>query len=567
MSRLRPGLLGTLVVLCAWALGPWGLEARAQGLQEPELVTIELRTTAASGRSLYVDKGRDDGLEPGDRVRFFVPGQAGVEGEVRSVSSSSARVELFGEARVDSGLSGEARVPAARLEALRAALTDEVAAPPADEHPPWTRPPEAWSEGLPLLAPLEEIEPEDRETTVRGRAFAQLDHTWDEEGAGSRSLFARVGADLRIENPFERGGLLKVDAEGVRRMSSFADGAPDETDDRARLQRFSYAFGGTRHDPTRFELGRFLQSGFPEFGLLDGVEVSQHQDSSSYVGIAAGLLPEPTFEQSTGDDAQLAAYVVRELGPQRDLAWRLGLQKTWHTGRSDRDLLASGLHWRLSDELSLRGSALVDYYSSNERVKSAGPELTELHLFADWRPSRRGGVSASYDRVRWPDERRQEFVALPAAELIDQRFERASLRFWGQATRDLRLSLRGDLWSNDEDDGSGGELRVDWSELLWERGRVTAAVFAHDGQYSSIEGLRLGLDREATGGRWALGYELARTDQDAFLGAQAELLRQSLRSSFDTRIGDDWSLSLAADKLFGDAQDALTVGIYLQRRF
>lgn len=546
-------------------------ETQVKPEQREEWRTVEVRSTAASGRSVYIDKGRDDGLEPGDRVRFLPSGASAMNGEVRSVSSTSARVELLGEGQVDVGVVGEARVPAARLEALRdPRAAAEVGDEPAVQHPPWERPPEAWSSEQPLLAPLEEIEPEYRETRFGGRAFAQLDSTQEGEAQGSDSLYARVGSDLRIENPFERGGQLELDAELVRRMTSSADS--EVTEDQLRLQRFSYAWGGTRYDPTRLELGRFLQSGFPEFGLLDGVELSRHSDASTYFGVATGLLPEPTFELSTGDDVQLAAFLVRELGQRRQLAWRLGVQKTWHNGAPDRDLIAAASHWRPTEDFDLRGSALVDYYTSGEAVKSAGLELSELHLFGNWRPSKTVGASASYDQVRWPDIARLEFVPLPDTQLASQRFERGSLRVWLQASRDLRLSVRGDLWgrhmgAGERDDGSGGELRADWRDLFWERGRVSLSLFSNEGQYSSIEGLRLGLERDAGSGRIALGYELSSTEQENFLGDQKDLQRQSLRAGWDTRIGDDWSLSLFAEQLFGDTQDALSVGIYLQRRF
>ena len=200
-------------------------------------------------------------------------------------------------------------------------------------------------------------------------------------------------------------------------------------------------------------------------------------------------------------------------------------------------------------------------------VKSAGFELTELHLFSSWRPLEGAGLSASYDQVRWPDIRREEFVPLPADELDLQETRRGSLRLWAHAHEDVRLSLRGDWWRNESEDGSGGELRLDWRDLLWEHGRLSLGLFSQGGQFSAVEGLRLRVDRTAGSGHWSLGYELSRSEQEAFEGEQGELLRQSLRGSWDTRIGDDWSLSLFGEGIFGEAQEALSLGIFLQRSF
>lgn len=562
MSSFWPRWLATLVA-CLALVHP----ARGQDEDQGDLVLVEITTTASSGRNVYIDKGRDDGLEPGDRVRFLVPGESAVLGEVRSVSSRSARVGLFGEASVDLGVRGEARIPAKRLEALKAATpsTEEPTAA-AVQHPPWSRPPREWDQQLPLLAPLEEIEPADRETRVLGRAYAQVDQVWDGESDGADSLYSRIGTDLRIENPFERGGLLQIDAELARRMVT-SSGAGDETQEKARVQRLSYAQGGTRYDPTRYEVGRFLQSALPEFGLLDGAEVSQFVDSSTYVGASAGWLVSPTFELESGDDVSVAAYVVRDLGPRRNLGWRLGYQKTWHKGSPDRDLVTTGINWRPSNEFSLQGSAMMDIYTSGEQVQDSGVELTELHLYANWRPSRKTGVSANLNRVHWPDLKRDEIVPPPGSEPTDPFSQRTSLRLWRELSREVRLTGRGDLWRNDQDNGAGAELRVDWRELLWESGRVSARIFANDGQYSSIEGLGLDIDRSGTSGRWALGYEISNSTQDDFQGTQQELLRHALRASWDTRLGESWSLSVYADQIFGDNQDALTLGVYLQQSF
>ena len=52
----------------------------------------QLQVTSSNASDVYVDAGRAQGLTPGMTVRLFPPGAAQLELEVRSVSSSSARL-------------------------------------------------------------------------------------------------------------------------------------------------------------------------------------------------------------------------------------------------------------------------------------------------------------------------------------------------------------------------------------------------------------------------------------------------------------------------------------------
>lgn len=542
--------------------------ASSQQTQPVEWVIVEATSTAKSGRSVYIDKGRDQGLEPGDPVQFFPPGQPFVSGEIRSVSSQSARVELFQDEQVSIGVRAEARIPRSRLDALQSQSEAAEDAPPTTpEHPPWQRGPVTWDDKLPLLAPLEEIKAVDRETRLRGRSYLQADRSWDNSTDGTDTSFLRAGVDLGIENPFRAGGLFDMDVSWLRRASSTSDASDEFSDDQLQVRRLSYALGGTRHRPWRLKVGRFLQEGMPEFGLLDGVELTRAIGAGTRVGFSTGWQPELDVDLSTGDDYQVAAFLLHELDNDATLVGRLGYQKTWHRGTPDRDLVATGLNWRPGEELSLDASALIDHYNPSDEVKSSGFELTELHLYGNWRPSRKGGVSLGYDQVRWPELLRSEFVPVPESELEDQDFRRGNLRIWRRLTDALQLSLRGDLWRNDRDEGSGGEFRAEWSQWPWKQARLSARVFTNEGQFNSLTGAGARLEHNAAAGRWALAYEAVESTQDDFLGAQGELSRDALRASWDGQLAESWSLSISVAQLFGDQQDAFLLAFYLQQRF
>ncbi len=551
---------------CTWALLALWLfagAARAGAQQgEPEFVLVRLRVTSVAGASAYVDAGRDDGLEPGDRVRFLRPGAAAVTGEVRSVSSRTARVQLFDANTVDVGFEGEARIPSARL-APKTNAAESEGPPDGVPHPPWTHEPVEWEEGVPLLAPATAREPKERELEVRGRAFLQLEPTWD-DARDSESLFARLGTDLAVENPFARGGTLVFEGDlALRQQDVF--GGEDRSDERLRLRRLSYAFGGTRYDPLRVEAGRFFQRSMPEFGLLDGAEVAMYRDPTSYVGVSAGYFVAPDFELTTGEDLQLAAFAGGQLTGLADLGWRAGYQKTWHEGDADRDLFAGGLQWFGEGGGSFVGSAMLDLYTSDELQQDSGIELSELHLDGGWRGDAIG-VSAGVHRFRLPDLRRDPVFVPPGEDVPTPRSDSAYVRVQGDVSRNVRLSARLDAWETGTDHGGGGELRGDLRDL-WPGGGVNATLYRTDGQLVDVDGLRCGVDQATSVGSWWAGYELSNVSLADAQGAEERQTRHSLRLRWDRTLGRDWSLSVYGEDHFGDDQDALVLGLYLQRRF
>lgn len=566
-----------LVLSCTQtrSAGPFLAEATAaepaEVAEQDDDVELAVVVTGVAAGSVFVDVGRDGGLEPGDRVRFEPAGRSVVIGEVRSVSSTSARVELVsGGTELDVGDSGSVRVPLARLEALVAEDAPTDPAPEGSdvpEHPPWTLTMDDWGNDLPLLAPPRGASRSEREVRTRGRYFLQGDRTWDREGGDTTSTFGRAGLDATWENLFGEGGVLELDAEIVLR--TFETEIDSDSESQLRLQRFSFAVGGDRQRPTRVQIGRFLQRGFVEFGLLDGIEVARRGGSGAghswTFGGSLGLLPEPSFDLNTGRDAQIALFARRDSTRRTGFSYGLGYQKSFHDAAADRDLLAFDADWRPTERHSVHASALVDWYSSGERAVDAGPNLTELHVFGTWRPDSRSGVSLSLDRTRPPDIDRAAFSAIPPELLREQIFERVGLRGWHRLTDDLRIAGRLDTWRNQDDDGGGAELRLTQRDLVWKSLEGSAALFANDGTFTSIRGVRLGLDQTSSIGRFDLSWELVSSEQDGVVLGNSEQVEQSLRAGWDHSFGRT-STSLYAEHFFGDGRDATSAGFYLQWR-
>ena len=76
------------------------------------------------------------------------------------------------------------------------------------------------------------------------------------------------------------------------------------------IQRLSYFQGGTRFSEKRWEAGRFLQHGMPEFGVLDGFEWTHRREGGDQFGASVGFMPQPDDDYESFADFQLAAYYL-----------------------------------------------------------------------------------------------------------------------------------------------------------------------------------------------------------------------------------------------------------------
>lgn len=574
--KLGPALR-LLATAIAWLAPP--------ALAENAEVPIEAHVTAVTGSSVYVDRGRTQHIAEGDRVLFHPSGTGTVEGTVRSVSKNSARVELApGSPPINVGVRAEILVPEERLkpETPPPALLPErdssaaptvpvpqpqqVTPPPTTPtHPPWTQPPETWTEEMPLLAPAFGQKPEERERKLEGRVYTQGNATWDQQNGGRRYFLGNAGVDLRLENPFGQGGALELDAEFFQRSASVPD-APDDSDSRALVRRLSYSFGGTEERRSRYEFGRFLQHEFPELGVLDGIEWSRRSESGSRFGASVGALPEPSPEMSSADDTQASVYYRYAANPDERFTLGAAYQNTWHRGQQDRNLLVGTLEYRPLGKLSLRSSAWIDYYGSEDTIKTKTVELTEAQIQASWRLAPRSGLSAFFSQVRYPEMQREEFTSLTPEQIRNNHVERIGLSGWHGLSEKVRINARVDGWQDQDDSGQSGEIGAGWRDLLYDHGEVSVALSQTQGSFSSGPGLRLSANR-AFGKTFAnLTYAFSDFEQKDFNGDQSKLSQHALFGSIDLPIGTRWDLSLFGEQRFGDEQDSYSLGFLLQMR-
>lgn len=580
--KLTPFLFGILLIRAVAGIAS---PAAAMPLFEQDFVRVEGQVTSISGSSIYVDRGRDDRIEVGDRVVLHPAGVTSVEGTVRSVSKSSARLELDpGSPSVALGTRVELLVPRERTAQPAPTVPPEpgptpapvrptpdsgLQAPPKPPpvHPPWTHPPESWSADQPLLAPAFGRTPEERESELTGRAWLDLRYTKDEVGGSRSYLFGRMGTNSTLTNPFGDGGELRFDAELLRNDFTFDDEPTEEETDFV-LRRFSYSVGGTRERPTRFEAGRFLAREFPELGVVDGVEWTRRTDGGHRFGAHAGGMPESLPDElASFDDTGVSVFGRWVRGEKEELRLGGALQNTWHDGEHDRTLVLAEAEWRPSSRFWWRTLAWVDFYDSGDALKSEGLELTELSTQARWRSENNWGVNASASRRLYPELLREDYAQLSPALVQDGELARASLGFWRDLTRDTRVDARADVWNDQDDSGSTLDVGMTWRDLAWDDGSIALSAYRADGSYSSGYGARATATKAWSRVFGSLAYDYASFDQKDFTGEQATLAHHAVYGTLDLPIGEDWTLTLQGDTHFGDEQDAWSLGFALQMRF
>lgn len=540
------------------------LAAGAGAAQEGDRVRVDLRVTGtAGGGRVVVDHGRDLGLAVDDRVVFRPLREAEISGRIVELEERRATVALSDATRtVPVGTRAEAWVPRRRMEEAE----DGADAGEAPARPPWAV--DEWEEGMPLLTEIEPVLPAERERSVTGRAYSIFDQVLTDDSDRMDS-FWRNGASVVIDNPYGHGGTIHLDGELNFRVTRVSDEDDDDEDEsRLRIDRISYARGGNRFDQEGWEVGRFLQSGMPEFGVLDGFEYVRRLPGGNRVGMSIGVLPEPTPEQDTGDDLQLAAFYEWNSDASERLSVAGGFQRTWHEGDADRELLVTRLRYLPVGPWSFYGGAWLDLYGSDDEIKTASAELTQAYGTASRTWESGNGLSLEYDRLRYPELLREEFREIAPDILVDGGYDRLSFEGWRWTREDRRVVSRLGIWDGEDDSGGDFELGLDFENFRQVDGaRLAARFFAVEGQFSSVRGTRVTYSRLADRGLWDVTYEVSMHDQDGFDEGNDDLFLHRLRGSRSYHSSRGWSLSIHGEGIVDDSEPALAFGAAFQQSF
>ncbi len=561
---------------------------------------LDLRVLGLEPAGLVkVDRGERDLVQVGDRVLFRPLGRPQVEGRVSQVDARTSLVKLdLKQSKLEPGMPGVVLVPSSRFEPSEPPPQPEPSPGlnpqlngASEFHGPrrppvrWTNRDDGYRKGMPLLSTAEILTPEQRPVRMVGRVSVFAN-------AGRSSLddrtdaFARLGADVELENPFGRGGRVHVDGELNHRRTD-VDGQVNEQFSKARLDRASYAWGGTRWQPVRQEVGRFLQPVVPEFGVLDGWSWSTREDDGTRMGGSVGFMPEPNISLSTGKDLAASGFYRWVSDDSERFATTVGVQKTWHHGKRDRDLILAKLQIVPEQGWSVHASAWVDYYAASDDAKDSGFELTEAHASATRRFDDVAEVTLAFDHRRFPELLREEFSPVALAQLADDRHDRVSARGRRQLEQGVDILAEVGAWDDEDESGGDAELGMEWSDLLARGSRSSASVWLAEGRFSRSTGARVaygmpfkplsfssgsaGAGQRAgqSSGRWDVSYELSEHENADFNVDFATVVQHWVRLSWGFHLADGWRGTLSADaRLWDDGdEDAQSVHLSLTKSF
>ena len=555
--------IGAAIVVAAICMHGPALRAQDNGEEER---TVQLTVTSSGDHSVYLDHGRDVGLQINTRVTLFTADGGQVEAVVRSLSTSSARVEMPpGVPLPPVGTRGEAIVTVTPASQNSGSQT-QAPARAVPEHPPWAGSVAPRGQDQPLLVPTFGQRPSERPATLDGRWFAlgQL----NEDNGGDRNseyLLFRTGLRADATNYLGAAERVRFAGEFDERQVHVA-GAPGQTDTTSRIDLASVALGTESYAPFGAEFGRFLSPYLPEIGLIDGAEVVMRFEDGVRAGGGFGAYPRPFPNRDAGDDVGVHAFVDYVSDPKRTVAGAFGVQKTWHLGSADRDLMILRSEFRPLSQVTLLANAKIDYYTGSDTIKGRGFELTELLTQARW-DGRRAGLGVTASSFRWPELRRSEYVILTQNLVQNGHVERVSLQGSLRPTDWLALRARVDQWRDQVKSGTAYSGDADLRGLFGKASVLSLSLFQSDGSYTSGPGARVAFRDTIGVVAWRVGYRWYRYDLSTLVSGAESYTRQSVEMSLAVPLGSNGDLNFTAERWFGDNEAATSVGCYMQWRF
>ena len=541
MIRFPAALLALLVIAA-------GVRA------EDEDERVALRVISVN--PVVVDRGTRDGLAVGDGVTFLPRGGGTYGGVVIEVDERTAVIEMHDKKFLpEPGTRGEVRVPRKRFvdsEEPEKKKDEEDEEKKKPDHEPWKNRDEGWKPGSPLLkdAPRH---PRDRARDIAIRTYVNGDLTQDIDGDFENSLL-RWGADVSVTNLFGLGGRIRFEGE----VAYLSDADEDSLGFDVLIRRLSYTWGGNRFSPMRWEVGRFLQHGMPEFGVLDGIEWSERREGGDRYGVSVGLMPEPDDDYESFNDFQIAVFYEWVADVREEFTVGVGFQKTWHNGASDRDLLIVKMRHIPKDGWRAHATVWIDFGTGVE-VTQAVASLTRSFAGGD-------GIEFTYTRILFPNLLRFEFLPVGAAEIANGHHDRLAADGW------IRLSERGRLlghlsgWTDEDSNGGAAEIGLEVTDLFLDHSRAEITLFGALAQFESLAGVRLAYGRTVGTGRWDVFYEIGNHHQKGFPADRDDIVQQRLRASGSFVHSSGWDVSIYVEGVLWD-EFSWSVGFYLQKRF
>lgn len=543
----------------------FALLAATARAQDKALERVELRVSAeGTDGTVTIDRGKADGLAAGDRVLFYPVGRGTCTGTVLRVDDRSAAVELHDRTFVPApGTRGEAMIPLDRVarEQKKEQEAEQEKAKPVPEHPPWENKDEEFTPDQPLLGKMKAVRPEERPPRLTGVAYFVSQVILGSD-ADLSSMVYRGGVDAVYQNLYGKGGDLHVNAE----LDYFTN--IDDNEDLNLLVRWlSYAKGGNRFDQTRWEAGRFAQTGMPEFSYLDGFEWGRRRSNGSRYGVSIGFMPELDQDFESFSDFQVAGYYSWVSDPTEQLLIAAGFQQTWHYGNPDRDLLVAKIRRLPVNGWDFQGTIWLDFYTGDDNLKS-GVDLTQALATVNKRLPDGSGFSLNYQHLAFAELLRQgEFTPPTAAEIADDHLDQLAIDGWWWMNPAVQLNGHLTGWIDQQDEGYEADLGIEVHDLLLRNSRMELTGFTGIGQYEDVAGLNITYGLYDTRGFWEIFYEYSFHHEHAFPADLDDIQQHRFRVSGGLYLPSGLDLSFYVETRVWDVEFAMALGFALQKSF
>jgi hypothetical protein len=575
---MKPGLawalsLGSFALPCTPMLFCAAPAHAQDAKQDEELQLVEVRVISAQPHATIIDRGSADGLAEHDRIVLRTKEGKRYEGKIVQISERSATVELDDAAIVPAaGTRGEVRVPRSRFATPPPPVApvtqtgqQPVPAPPP-EMPPWERTADGWTADQPLLARVRPLRPKERDPRITGRVYSLNDYINSTDG-NRQTAFLRLGTDILYENAFGRGGDFNFAGEVNYRKSE----VPDDDDDDgtlARLDRFSYTWGGHRFAPSRYQVGRFLQYEMPEFGILDGVEWDQRMASGNVFGASLGYLPDPDEEMDSFRDLSFATW-YRWVADESELfSMTGGYQHTLHDMNADRDLFVAKVLYLPADAWTFSSTVWMDLYTTTDTAKGSGLEVTQAYVTTSRFWESGSTLRATYTHMAFPEVDRNE-VQPPVndQQLADSHNDRVSVYGRQALNRTVGIFGEGGVWKDQVEEGGNAQAGFDVDDMFFHGSHIEVAGLFSNARFSNTLGWRASIAAIENYTAWRLGYEFTLNNIDGFQDNNDDIPQHRARLSWERHGPTGWSLSTYVEGSFYDTETAVLAGILLQRSF
>ncbi len=309
----------------------------------------------------------------------------------------------------------------------------------------------------------------------------------------------------------------------------------------------------------RWEVGRFLQHGMPEFGALDGVEWNYRREGGDRWGISIGFMPEPDDDFESLSDFQVAVFYEWVADVREELTVGVGFQQTLHDGTSDRQLMIIKVRHVPKDAWQANATVWLDFgndFSVTQVIASL------IRSFADG-----DSLEFTYTRILFPDILRNEFLPVSADELANGHYDRLAADGWMQLAPGRRLHGYVSAYTDEDGNGGSAEVGVELADLFLDHSNTEVSLFGVLGQFENTAGLRIVFGRTVGANRWDVLYEIGNHHRKGFPADRDDIIQQRLRASGNLVHSSGWNISIYAEGIVWDEEFSWSVGFYLQKRF